>query len=121
MSAVESRSPGRNGGDGSSDKPDGLSRSLLADDPVVGELLGDFLAGLPARVAAMTAALEGGELERVRTLAHAAKGATASYGFPGLSLLAARLEEAARQGDLGAARAAAAELETACTVATGAR
>jgi len=111
----------RGGSGGGTGGPDGFSRSLLAEDPVVAALLDEFLDGLPARMAAVSAALAAGALDRVQTLAHATKGATASYGFPGLARLAARLEEAARAGDLPAAQAAAADLASGCAAARAAR
>jgi len=100
---------------------DGFVRSLLADDPTLADLLDDFVAGLPARMAAVATALEAGALDRVASLAHSAKGATASYGFPGLAALALRLEEAARAGDAAAAGAAASDLAAGCAAAVAGR
>ena len=70
--------------------------SELGGDPELRELLSEFVATLPARVAALAAAA--GDLGRMAALAHQLKGAAGSYGFPTITEAVGRLEAMAKNG-----------------------
>ena len=96
------------------DPPDGgLDQDALAtlaaligdDDPAfLAELLDDFLAGTPGQLDALGAALDGGDLETARRVAHTLKSTAATFGATELSEACRRVEAAARDGDLETAR-----------------
>lgn len=71
-------------------------RSEFADDPDFGELLAEFAAGIPGRMADLRAAFESGTVDQLRMLAHQLKGAGGGYGFPDLSHVARELEQACK-------------------------
>jgi signal transduction histidine kinase/CheY-like chemotaxis protein/HPt (histidine-containing phosphotransfer) domain-containing protein len=58
-----------------------------------------FLGRLPARIAALTSLVEADDLGEIQRLAHQLKGAGTSYGFPAITLTAARLEASAKAAD----------------------
>lgn len=74
---------------------DGPLTSCYANDPEMREIITLFVAEIPERRRELTDAWTGGDLSRVRTLAHQIKGAAGGYGFPDISVAAARLETAA--------------------------
>lgn len=69
-----------------------ILRSQHADHPIIGRILGEFVAGLEPRVAAMRAALGEGQVDELRRIAHQFKGAAGSYGYPSLADTLATLE-----------------------------
>ena len=78
-------------------------RSQYAADPDLAEVLGQFVAGLPRQIEAMSLAAKAGRREELQRLAHRLKGAGGSYGYPELTEAARELEGAARAGDVEAA------------------
>lgn len=76
--------------------------SDLAGDPELGELIQEFVAGLPAQIAAMEAALARSDLEALRQGAHRLRGSAGGYGFGPISQLAAVVEAAIREAEAGA-------------------
>ncbi|MCX5656197.1 MAG: response regulator [Planctomycetota bacterium] len=78
-------------------------RSQYAADPDLAEVLGQFVAGLPGQIEAMSRAAQAGRREELQRLAHRLKGAGGSYGYPSLTEAARELEVAARAGDVEAA------------------
>jgi HPt (histidine-containing phosphotransfer) domain-containing protein len=72
--------------------------SSLASDPVLGEMVAQFVAELPSRVAWLQRHLDAGDWEAFRRAAHQLKGAAASYGFDGLAPHALRLETLVSKG-----------------------
>ena len=72
-------------------------RSIYEDDPDMMEIVREFAEELPGRAAAIEQGLEGGDLASVMTLAHQLKGAGGGYGFPQISEVAARLEQALKE------------------------
>jgi HPt (histidine-containing phosphotransfer) domain-containing protein len=70
---------------------------------VVEPTLDLFLQDLPPRMAALDAALEGGDPDEVGAAAHALKSSSANVRATGLAELLARLEDDARAGELAAA------------------
>jgi len=73
-------------------------RSTYENDADMLEIVREFAAELPARVAKLEAHLSLGELRELQTLAHQLKGAGGGYGFPQITELAASLESALKQG-----------------------
>ena len=61
---------------------------------------------------AMQASLEKLDFERVRILGHNLKGSGGAYGFPRLTELGARMEQAAKSSDDSAIRRGIEELKT---------
>ena len=78
--------------------------SDYADDPDLGGVLEQFVAGLDAQMTAMREAIDGSYPEELQRLAHQLKGAGGGYGYPALTEEAAILEQAAKAGDTEQAR-----------------
>ena len=85
------------------DPPRGVIVSTLQDDPDLCELIEQFVARMPAKVATLEAAWAAGELENLARLAHQLKGAGGGYGFWPISDAAGQLEAAIRAGAASAA------------------
>lgn len=62
-------------------------------------LLPKFMTNRKKEVTTMTDALTEGDFETVRTVAHGMKGVSGSYGFPEMTAVAARMEQAAKTAD----------------------
>jgi HPt (histidine-containing phosphotransfer) domain-containing protein len=71
--------------------------STLSGDPEMAELLALFVSELPQRLADIRQAAQGRNWQEVRRLAHQLRGAGGSYGFPLLTMAAARVEDIARE------------------------
>lgn len=74
-------------------------RSEFADDPDMLELVEEFVAELPTRMATLREAFESGEVEPVTRLMHQLAGASGGYGFPALGDVARRLENQVKSLD----------------------
>jgi CheY-like chemotaxis protein len=72
--------------------------SELARDEEMTELVERFTAGLPAQARRLDDALDENDRETIRRVAHQLKGAAGGYGYPSITLAAARLEQSAREG-----------------------
>ncbi len=72
--------------------------SEFADDPDMLELVQEFVAALPARIAALEQAAAADDLETLRRLAHQMKGSAGGYGFGVITEKAAVIEGELRQG-----------------------
>jgi HPt (histidine-containing phosphotransfer) domain-containing protein len=72
--------------------------SSYENDPDMLEIVREFAAELPARVAKLEGCLAAGQLRELQTLAHQLKGAGGGYGFPSITDLAASLEQSLKQG-----------------------
>ena len=84
------------------------------------EIIGDFVAALPERAAAVREAVAGGRREEVQRLAHQLKGAAGGYGFGPITEVAGELELAAQRGaDVVAMGAVAGRLVALCGRARG--
>ena len=88
--------------------------SEYADDEDLVELIDEFAAGLEADVESMRKALENGDHDGLRRLAHQMKGAGGSYGYPMLTEAAKAIEEAAKAEDAKAGTLALDKLEVFC-------
>lgn len=76
------------------DLPDAnrLISQLLAEDPGLRDIVGEFVAGLTKRLNELKLAYEKMDWELLATLAHRLKGAAGSYGYPDISTLCAEME-----------------------------
>ena len=72
-------------------------KSEFADDPEMAELVDMFASELADRMENVRRAVESGDIDMVRTIAHQLKGSAAGYGFPSLGAVAASVESAAVQ------------------------
>src|SRR5688572_3776242 len=71
--------------------------SELAGEAELRELIEQFVAELPERLARMRSSACADDLPEVGRLAHQLKGAGGSYGFPQISAAAKDVERAARE------------------------
>ncbi len=94
---------------GSSDE---AIQSEFADDPDMTEVIEEFIALLPGTMAAMSEALANNCHEELRRLSHQLKGAGGGYGYPSLTDKALIVEDAAKAGDVEAAKLALNKLQT---------
>ncbi|HDZ21115.1 hypothetical protein LCGC14_0094410 [marine sediment metagenome] len=90
--------------------------SQFADDPAMTDILEPFVHGLAGQVDGMRQALASGVFDEVRALAHQLKGSGGSYGYPTITEISTRLENAAKINDLEDAQLVLAELDTFCQV-----
>ncbi len=67
-------------------------------------LVPKFMTNRKKEITTMTEAVAQGDFETVRKVAHGMKGVSGSYGFPEMTTVAARLEQAAKIADQGAIR-----------------
>lgn len=68
-------------------------------------LIPKFMANRKKEITAMTEAVDQGDFETVRKVAHGMKGVSGSYGFPAMTVVATRLEQAAKAADERSVRA----------------
>lgn len=68
----------------------------VGDREFVAELIGDFLDGLPAQLAALGEASSHGDAEDLHRVAHTLKSNAATFGAEGLAEACRELEQAAR-------------------------
>jgi signal transduction histidine kinase/DNA-binding response OmpR family regulator len=73
-------------------------RSEFADDPDMGELIKQYVEGLPGQVTMLMSLLREANLEMLRREVHKIKGAGGGYGFSELTELAAKAEKRIRAG-----------------------
>ena len=71
---------------------DGEVRSSRENDPILSEILIDYVANLPVYVREMANLLARSEMEDLRQLVHQLKGSGGGYGFPKITELAAIAE-----------------------------
>ena len=69
-----------------------LISQLMVDDPEMTDIVVEFVAELPARIAEIREAHRALDWELLRNCAHRLKGAGGSYGYPKLSTVAASME-----------------------------
>lgn len=89
---------------------DELRERLCGDDALVETIVDLFVDECPGWLAAIVEAVDAGDSKRVRTSAHALKGAAGNLSAHAVTAVAGRLERMAREGDLTAGSAACAEL-----------
>jgi two-component system sensor histidine kinase/response regulator len=88
-----------------------LLELLGGDREAAEEIAHEFLTDLPLQVAALRAALDGGDQDAARRQAHTLKGASANVGASALRAVALRVETAAAEGDLALAGGLQEELQ----------
>ena len=64
-------------------------------------LIQKFMANRKKEITTMAEAVSQGDFETIRKVAHGMKGVSGSYGFPEMTTVAARLEQAAKTADEG--------------------
>lgn len=74
--------------------------SEFSDDPDFEELLEMFVGTIAERREVLEQQYGTGKIEEMRVTAHQLKGAGGGYGFDGLSLVAAELEQACKENDV---------------------
>jgi HPt (histidine-containing phosphotransfer) domain-containing protein len=92
--------------------------SEYVDDADLVELIDEFAVGLEVDVESMRKALENGDHDGLRRLAHQMKGAGGSYGYPMLTEAAKMIEEAAKAKDNDACTLAMDKFAILCQAAT---
>jgi signal transduction histidine kinase/CheY-like chemotaxis protein/HPt (histidine-containing phosphotransfer) domain-containing protein len=80
------------------DETDAPLVSLLANDPDIRDLLGDFVGVLPGKVNDLNDRLARRDMAGLRDVAHQIKGAAGGYGFPAISASAGQLETQVQSG-----------------------
>lgn len=73
-----------------------IGSNLLEDDPSFEEIVVEFVDALANRVQDMEDALRAADFEKLQTLAHQLRGCGAGYGYPVVTVRAARLELCAK-------------------------
>jgi CheY-like chemotaxis protein/HPt (histidine-containing phosphotransfer) domain-containing protein len=91
---------------------DALLHRVGGDEGLAADVIHVFLEDCPARLAAIKAAIDAGDRERIRTCAHALKGAAGNLSAPGLFEAARVIERLGADGRLDAAAAAWRRLAT---------
>jgi HPt (histidine-containing phosphotransfer) domain-containing protein len=89
------------------DRTDSLNVRI---DPELADLIPGFLENRESDVETIKKAVERGDFEEVRVLAHNMKGAGGGYGFETITEIGDALEQAAKQGDTDVILAQVAEL-----------
>ncbi len=90
---------------------EGLLDNIGRDEELAGQLLDRTARDLPSRMGQLRDALEQGDPQAVHRVAHAMKGTLASIRADEASACARRVDDAARDGDIGMARAGFPALE----------
>jgi HPt (histidine-containing phosphotransfer) domain-containing protein len=73
--------------------------STIGHDLSTRELVEGFVRGLPARLTAIAAAIDSGDLQGARQLVHRLSGSAGSFGFPPIMEAGVRLEGALVLGE----------------------
>lgn len=82
-----------------------MSRFFVRADPDLAGLIPGYLSRWRIAMVPLREALNCGDLATVQATAHKLKGTAGCYGFTGLGEISARLEDAARLGDVQSASA----------------
>jgi PAS domain S-box-containing protein len=78
-----------------------LTERLMGDRMLARKILGQFSHEMPRQMAALTQAMQEGNLTNVRLLAHSIKGASATVAAEALSQVALEMEDASEAGQVG--------------------
>ncbi|MCS6953124.1 MAG: response regulator, partial [Bryobacteraceae bacterium] len=90
---------------------EGILARLMNDRELVRKVAETFLDDAPRQFEALRAYLEAGDMLRLERQAHSLKGASANVGGEALRAAAWEMEQAAKAGDLGAARRCLTKME----------
>jgi HPt (histidine-containing phosphotransfer) domain-containing protein len=93
---------------------DELRERLCDDDDLVETVIDLFVVECPGWLAAIVDAVAAGDAERIRTSAHALKGAAGNLSAHAVAAAAGRLERMGREGGLAASTTLCAELAAEC-------
>ena len=93
---------------------DELRERLCDDDELVETVIDLFVVECPGWLATIVDAVAAGNAERIRTSAHALKGAAGNLSAHAVAAAAGHLERMGRDGDLAASTALCAELAAEC-------
>jgi len=77
----------------------GSISSTFANDPVMVDIVAEFVAGLPGKVAALSTLAAADNIAELRMLAHQLKGAGGTYGFDSITTEAGGLEAQLKTGN----------------------
>jgi HPt (histidine-containing phosphotransfer) domain-containing protein len=86
---------------------------LMGDEELAEEILGEFIEGLSTELRKLEAAIEKGDGEVIRRIAHTLKGASANVGAVALSNVAQAIEKAGARADFVSAKTTLPGLEQA--------
>jgi len=89
-----------------------MMERMMDDENLAAEILEAYLSDIPHQIQALKASLESGDAQDAQLQAHTIKGASATVSAERVAAVAFEMEKAARKGDLSAAGAHMAELET---------
>ncbi len=95
-----------------SDSTGPIVSELVQEDPSFADILTDFVEQLPHRVRQFEETLEANDLAALTSYAHQLKGSGGGYGFPMLTELGGRLEQAAQAAQLDECARALDELKS---------
>ena len=88
------------------------ARTVVTVDASLSEIIPWYLETRRTDLQSCTAALAGGDFDRIRTLGHNLRGTGAGYGFPKLSEIGEAIESAAQQADAASIETHLKELAT---------
>lgn len=89
--------------------------STLSDCAEMRGLVEEFVRELPGKAAVLSQLLRARQISELRRLAHQLRGSAGGYGFPSITLVAARVESEARvEGDVEALAAGVRDLCALC-------
>ena len=91
-----------------------LRERLCGDEELVGTIVDLFVEECPGWLADVVDSVDAADLDRIRTSAHALKGAAGNLAAHSLMAAAGRLETLGRNGDITGCSAACAELADEC-------
>jgi len=80
-------------------------------DPLIEDIVADFLQHRRENTSAITDAIENSDFETVGDIGHDIEGTAGAFGFSGMALIGRSLQQAARESSLGDIRTLAAELQ----------
>lgn len=93
---------------------DPIESELLLEDCSFAEIIDDFVEGLDGRLRSMFDAIRAADFEALQNAAHQLKGSGGGYGYPSLSVQAAKLERHAKTRVLEECTTALEELKGLC-------
>ena len=79
-----------------------IESTLVKEDPDFKDIVEEFVAGLPDRLARLQSALDAGDVESLRKLAHQLKGGGGGHGYDVITEVASRTEKDAIQQQIDA-------------------
>ncbi|MCC7292813.1 MAG: Hpt domain-containing protein [Phycisphaerales bacterium] len=87
-----------------------IASELVKTDPDLTDIVEEYVAGLPQRLARMQQAVAQSNFDDLKIAAHQLKGSAGGYGYPTLTQAAGRLEQQAVQRTLEQCQASVTDL-----------